>query len=124
MDRALPDARVVDFELLISSLNLPDVDDRHVLAAALHARADVIVTWNLKDFPASVLSARSILAETPDDFICRLLDFDAEAALGALEADRRSLRNPPMTPQVYVAIIERARLVSAAARLRALGGSP
>jgi predicted nucleic acid-binding protein len=31
-------------------------NDRHVLAAAIQAKADVIVTSNLKDFPAAALA--------------------------------------------------------------------
>lgn len=49
------DALVTDFEQLIGVLVLPDPDDRHVLAAAIKGRADLIVTVNLKDFPAGIL---------------------------------------------------------------------
>ncbi len=52
MERALPDAMVVEYEHLIESLVLPDSGDRHVLAVAIHAGSDVIVTLNLADFPA------------------------------------------------------------------------
>jgi predicted nucleic acid-binding protein len=50
MDRAVPDCLVAGYEPLIPSLTLPDPDDRHVLAAAIAARASVIVTFNVTDF--------------------------------------------------------------------------
>ena len=56
MDLAIPDALVTGHEELIAGLTLPDVDDRHVLAAAIRRNARVIVTFNEKDFPAEVLS--------------------------------------------------------------------
>src|SRR5437868_12793912 len=55
MDQHATDALVTGYEELIEGLHLPDPDDRHVLAAAIRARADVIVSCNLKDFPADVL---------------------------------------------------------------------
>jgi hypothetical protein len=51
MDAALPGAMVEHFEHRIPGLTLPDADDRHVLAAAIEAGADVIVTFNTRDFP-------------------------------------------------------------------------
>src|SRR3954464_11109127 len=53
MNRHVPDCLVVGYETLIPTLVLPDPDDRHVLAAAIHAQAEVIVTFNLRDFPPS-----------------------------------------------------------------------
>lgn len=55
MCAAIRDCLVVDYEPLIDAVELPDIDDRHVLAAAIKARAQIIVTSNLKDFPDSVL---------------------------------------------------------------------
>lgn len=52
MNEAIPDSLVTNYEPLIEGLDLPDPDDRHVLAAAIQAGAQVIVTFNLKDFPA------------------------------------------------------------------------
>lgn len=51
MNTAFPDAMVVGFEPLTSSLELPDPGDNHVLAAAIRSHAEVIVTSNIKDFP-------------------------------------------------------------------------
>ncbi len=51
MNGAFPKAMVKSFNSLISSLELPDPDDRHVLAAAIKSEANLIITFNLKDFP-------------------------------------------------------------------------
>src|SRR5580698_1985337 len=73
MNEAVRDCLVSGYEDLIGSLTLPDPDDRHVLAAAICAGAEVIVTYNLKDFPAETLGRFEIRAEHPDDFLVRLL---------------------------------------------------
>src|SRR5260370_9234777 len=52
MDNAFPDANTTNYQELVSGLSLPDPDDKHVLAAAIVANAEIIVTSNLKDFPA------------------------------------------------------------------------
>src|ERR1700693_4481069 len=56
MDEQAADSLVTGYEFLIPSITLPDPDDRHVLAAAIVAGADVIVTRNLKDFPPESLA--------------------------------------------------------------------
>src|SRR5688572_25410125 len=69
MNNDFPDALVTDFESIIDSLTLPDPDDRHVLAAAIKAGADYIVTHNVKDFPQVALAAYNLEAITPDEWI-------------------------------------------------------
>jgi hypothetical protein len=54
---------------LVDRLEMKDPNNRHILAAAIQARADVILTWNLKDFEADVLKTFQLEAKTPDDFI-------------------------------------------------------
>ena len=60
MNAHVRDCLVTGYEGLIPGLPLPDPDDRHVLAAAIRGRADVIVTFNLKDFPATTLAPLGI----------------------------------------------------------------
>ena len=58
MDKNAADALVTGYQDLIPALQLPDPDDRHVLAAAIRGHADVIITMNLRDFPSDLQSAR------------------------------------------------------------------
>ncbi len=74
MKNVFPDSTVEKYESLISSLQLPDEDDRHVLAAAIRCKADVIVTFKLKDFPLNYLSEFDIEAQHPDVFVSNLID--------------------------------------------------
>lgn len=102
MDAAVPDALVTDYEPLVEGLDLPDVEDRHVLAAAIKCNASVIVTFNLKDFPASVLGSFDIEPLHPDDFIADLWDLDKAAVLEAAQRQRMSLKTPPHSAQEYL----------------------
>lgn len=72
MNAAIRDVTVTGYEHLIDQLDLPDPDDRHVVAAAIHAEAEVIVTRNLRDFPDDRLSTWSVKAQHPDDFLAEL----------------------------------------------------
>src|SRR5579863_5760627 len=74
MDEQAEDSLVTGYESLIGSLTLPDPDDRHVLAAAIVGGAEVIVTRNLKDFPAESLARYEIEAQHPDEFVRHLID--------------------------------------------------
>ena len=104
---------------LIPTVELPDPDDRHVLAAALHAGARIIVTSNLRDFPASTLESLGVEAQSPDDFVCNLLEWThPRRIVGVLIAQSAPLHNPPLTPAEIVDRLERGRLERAAPRLR------
>jgi hypothetical protein len=118
MDQHVPDSLVTGYEPLIATLTLPDPDDRHVLAAAVHGGASLIVTSNLGDFPASVLSQYHVEAVHPDGFVVRLWDESPESVLEAARRQRAGLKRPPKTAAEYLATLEQCRLIETVGRLR------
>jgi hypothetical protein len=84
------DALVKGYEALIPSLRLPDANDRHILAAAIVGRCDVIVTANLKHFPEAALAPFGIEAQHPDEFLCNHLNL--AQGLFCADAFKRSAR--------------------------------
>lgn len=73
MNAILPSALVEHYEQFIEQVNIPDRDDRHVVAAAIASGAQKILTWNLGDFPNKILKIFGVQAESPDAFIYSLL---------------------------------------------------
>ncbi len=120
MDKAAPDALVTGYESLIESIDLPDRDDRHVLAAAIRCGASVLVTLNLSDFPNAALAEFGIEAQHPDDFVLSLTETFPEFVLEAARTHRASLRNPSKTPDEYLAELNTQELCRSAAALREL----
>ena len=110
MDKSIRDCLVQEFEGVIPSLALPDPDDRHILAAAIVSEAHVIVTFNLKDFPNSVLTKYNIEAKHPDDFIVDIIDLNPLKVMSALETARRRFKNPPKTFEEYMEILIKQEL--------------
>ena len=72
---AFPDAMVKDFDHLLSVVT-NEPGDHHVLAAAIHSKARHIITFNLKDFPATALEPFSVIAQHPQDYLLTLYDLD------------------------------------------------
>lgn len=112
------DGLVTGYESLIPGLTLPDENDRHVLAAAIRAGADVIVTFNLKDFPADYLSPFGIEAQHPDEFVFHLSDLNPDAVCEAAKRQRANLKNPPKSVAEFLEVMEQQRLPKTAAFLR------
>jgi hypothetical protein len=106
MDKHAIGALVTGYEKLIHGLSLPDENDRHVLAAAIHAGASVIVTTNLKDFPLSRIRKFGIRAQPPDEFLLRLIALDPSGTGKAADTHRQSLKNPAMTVAQYLTMLE------------------
>lgn len=101
-NKAVPDCLVEGYEPLIEGLELPDVNDRHVLAAAIHCNAQVIVTYNLKDFPKEILQSFEIEAQHPDVFLRHIIDLAPPRFLEAAKEIRSRLNNPPVSAQAYL----------------------
>ncbi len=92
MQTAFPDAEVTGYESLIPALTLPDVRDRHVLAAAITGEAKQIVTENIRDFPASVLAPLGIEAVNADTFLMNAFDLDPELAVATTRQRAKTWR--------------------------------
>lgn len=118
MEAHVRDGMVTGYEPRMAGLVLPDPDDRHVLAAAVHGGAGVIVTSNLRDFPAAALAPFKITAMDADSFVLQLIVADADKVVTALASDRADLVNPPLDADAYLKALERGGLVSTAAALR------
>ncbi|MDT7858258.1 PIN domain-containing protein [Rubrivirga sp. S365] len=117
MARAFPDAAVSGYEGREDDLQLPDPDDRHVLAAAVEAQVGEVVTWNLSDFPAAVLAPLGVEAASPDAFVGSMLEEDPDRVVAAMRAHRAGLHRPPLTTGQYLGHLERAGLVRVVAAL-------
>jgi predicted nucleic acid-binding protein len=110
MDSHFPNALVRGFESIIPTLQLPDLKDRHILAAAMHAQAKYIVTSNIRDFPNAVLSSHQVEAISPDDFTLRVINDDIQPFITAVAAHRNSLTRPPKTVEQYIETLEEQKL--------------
>ena len=120
MNAHVRDGLVDGFEYLIPSIQLPDPDDRHVVAAAIHSGASLIVTFNLHDFPAHALKPYKLGAQHPDDFIVDLLDLHTPGVLEAAANHRRTLKNPSKTVDEYLDTLQSQGLTQSVAMLRRL----
>lgn len=110
MSNAFPDAEVQGFEEIIDSLNLPDTNDNHVLAAGIKSESSLIITFNLKDFPLSDLSVYGIEAKNPDDFIVELLEKDEAKVNQGFLNQLNSLKNPPKTREELLETLRKCGL--------------
>lgn len=118
MNNHVPNCLVTGYESIIPDLQLPDAKDRHVLAAAIQSSANIIVTFNLKDFPSKVLASHRIQAQHPDIFILDLLNLNSRAVCQAAARQRSSLKNPPKTVEDYLETLNQQGLTQTVAILK------
>lgn len=120
MDRHSQDSLVTGYEALIPTLVLPDPNDRHVLAAAIVSGAEVIVTRNLRDFPAEVLDRFAIEAQHPDVFVRQMIDLAPFQVAGAIQEQAAQLVRPPVSVNELLAVLKRIGLAETVTELRRL----
>ncbi len=118
MNYYFPNALITDYEHLIDDADLPDPDDRHVLAAARHSHCDTIITQNLRDFPVEILKPFGIEVYHPDDFLVVFLETYPDGFLSAIRAIRARLKNPPYTLDEYLANLSQLNLDKTVTELR------
>lgn len=120
MHKAIPDWQIPNskYQKLIPALNLPDQNDRHVLAAAIAGHADCIVTKNIKDFPIENVDEHGIEILHPDDFILLQLTLDPIPALTVIKHLRARAKNPELTAEQFIEALEKVELVRTGEYLR------
>lgn len=120
IERAIPDGLVEGYEEIAATLELPDAADRHVLAAAICARASLVVTENRKHFPSKVLDKYGIETRSADDFLQDLICLYPDIVRFCAHQIAASRTNPPTVFGEVVTQLERSGLIGTAAAL-ALG---
>lgn len=118
MDAHAKDAKVTGYEPLIGMLELPDPDDRHVLAAAIRCNADAIVTFNRKDFPGEALKPYEIDVLHPDDFIYYQVDMAPSVCCSAMSKQRLALNNPKVGVDEFLSTLQQQQLPQTVSRLK------
>lgn len=120
MDAAVLDARVTGYEPIVNALQLPDPNDRHVLAAAIVCNASCIVTFNLDDFPQEALDPYGIHAIHPDEFLLDVESISPRAFARAVGQDFEHYVQPALTLTDYVASLAKAGVPQTAAKIERL----
>ena len=120
MREAVPDWEVPEtaWNAVVGSVQLPDPDDAHVLAAAIAGHADCIVTVNLRHFPDAAVGPYGVEVVDPDKFIINQWDLDQLAAVAAFKRMRARWKKPQATPEDFAQALERGGLPATAIRLR------
>lgn len=118
MNAAVRDCLALGYEPLVEALDLPDPDDRHVLAAAIKVNAQLIVTWNRKHFPQDKLTPWGVRAKSPDDFVRDVMGIDSPAVWACVQQIVDSRTRRPVTVEDVLVELERDGLVASVAALR------
>lgn len=114
MNDALPTAMVTGYEEHVPAVALPDPDDRHIVAAAIAAKASLILTWNLRHFPEVELKKFGLQRMTPDEFLSGLFEKAPDLVIGSLANARRNLSKSQVSASDFIRILESQKLVQLA----------
>ncbi|TDB73058.1 PIN domain-containing protein [Micromonospora sp. KC721] len=117
MRAAFPDAMVTGYESLVDGMT-NDPKDRHVLAAAVRANAEVLVTFNVGDFPEVSVKPYDVLTIHPDDFLLDQLDLYPGVTLDVLHRQAAAYRREPTTVPALLALLSRTGVPQFAAEVR------
>lgn len=112
------DCLVEGYEYIIPTIELPDLNDRHVVAAAVVGHADAIVTFNLKDFPAKIIDKFGVDVQHPDDFLMNQLQLRQFDALEVMRKVRGRYRNPQLSAKEFIELVSRNGLPQTAQYLQ------
>ena len=93
-----------------------------MLSAAIRSNAQVLVTWNLSDFPAAVLEEFDIEVPPPDRFVRHLIDLAPARVAQVLIEQASSLEAPPLSLEELLRLLRRDGLATAMAALEEYRG--
>jgi hypothetical protein len=116
MEQALPAAMVAGYENHVSAIDLPDPNDRHVVAAGIAAAASIILTWNVRHFPAKELKKFGLRRETPNTLLCAIYDEVPDLMIGSLANARRNLTRSGVSASDFIKVLRGQKLVGLAKR--------
>lgn len=108
MNQEFEDAFVHGWEPLVDVIELPDRNDRHVVATAVLGCADVVVINNLKDFPVGALSGFNLTVQSADEFLLNQLELNPSMVMTALAHQAADMCNPPRDVWDVIASLEQA----------------
>lgn len=112
-----PEAMVEGYEPLIDVCS-NHVKDRHVLAAAIHAKAELIITANMKDFPIKSTAPWNIEVKHPADYLLTLYSIEEGVFVSKLH---EAAMNRLFSPQEYLAKLGKSLPTFASELARELG---
>jgi hypothetical protein len=121
MEKAFPGASFDPDRETLRKLSLPDVNDVHVVATAVAAEAQSIVTYNVRHFPEQILAPLGLHVETPDDFCVRLLGETPDDVVDGARLHRASLKRPAYDPDAYLEHLKELGFERTAELLRVRG---
>jgi predicted nucleic acid-binding protein len=120
MFTTFPYGLIQDYEYLIDIIHLNDVDDRHVSAAAIHGKVDLLLTFNTKDFPKSGLRKHGITPVHPDRFLCDIIPMQRIKVINALDAMAVSQRYVGATRDSLITALRNRGLIKSMRMLSAI----
>jgi predicted nucleic acid-binding protein len=118
MVEAVPDCLVTSHEGLGADLDLVDETDRHVVAVAIRAQAQLIVTYNLRHFPEHALAKYDIEVKHPDEFVLDAIDLFPGRVGSIIAQMSDDLQSPPQSIEEILATLQTHQLTQSVAKLR------
>lgn len=117
MSEQFAGAEITGYDAIVGALDLPDVDDRHLLAAAIVGRCHGVITANLKHFPPDKVAPFKMEIVHLDDFIVNIIDLHPSRAVAACKRHRAAMTKSKPTQDEYLERYKAAGLIQAHGRL-------
>lgn len=118
MVEAVPDCIVSNYAGLANELDLVDEKDHYVVATAVRAQAQLIVTYNLKHFPEHALAKYDIEVKHPDEFVLDAIDLFPGRVANIIHSMSADLHKPPRSVEQVLETLQSHQLTQSVAKIR------